>query len=209
MQTKTQVKLAIVEPDPLVREGLCLTLGAQPGIDVGQCVASPDDIATGAGDTNAILFSCRYPSDIFGEGLMLEYSRLRYPGIRLIVLTYARARAPIALMAAAGIDGYVIRHAAGVVELARVIRGEQRFCALSTEILRNAAPEQNLTLREMQIAQALHTAGDLTRRVLAQRLQISKHTFNVHVRNILQKVEAVNERQLIDRCVELGWLADK
>jgi two-component system, NarL family, nitrate/nitrite response regulator NarP len=208
-ETATQIRVGVVEPDPLVREGLCLSLNTHVGIRVLECVASVEALIATPGTLDAVLFACRYPSDIFGEGLTLDYWRLRLPDIRIIVLTQTRARAPIATLIDAGIDGYAVRNAAAGAELARIVRGEQRLCALASEIFANSASEANLTNREIQVARVLQMAKAKSRKTLAALLNIRYHTLNVHIRNIALKLDVTNEVMLIKRCVELGVLADE
>ena len=206
------LRMGLVEASALNRETLSLALSAQPGIEVKLSVGSPDDVSCRREPLDLVLFSCRYPSDIFGEGLTLDYWRLRLLGARIAVLTQTRARAPISTMIEAGVDAYAIQGSIGTLGLVDVLHaayaGTQALCPVAQDIITNAKEEAHLTLREMQVMRMLHEHSHLSRKQMAGRLQMSYHTMNVHVRNISEKLEVFGVNAMIRCCVELGWLGE-
>ncbi len=206
------IRIGLVEADAFSRESLSLMLNAQVDLRVVMARDSPERVCASDQDLDILLFSCRYPSDVFGEGLTLDYWRMRFLSTRLVVLAQTRARAPIAALAEAGVDGYAIRSTLRTNTLVALIRdafaGHQSMCAAAQTILKNTKREADLTIREMQVMRLLHEHGNVSRKSLAQQLGMSYHTFNVHVRNISEKLEVFGENALVKRCVELGWLAD-
>lgn len=206
------IQVGLVEANALSRESLALTLAAQPGFKVSLSVASADEISVKHQLLDVLLFSCRYPSDVFGEGLTLDYWRMRLPGTRIAVLTQTQARAPISTMMAEGIDAYAIHGRVATQQLMEVLRtsctGIQAFCRTAQTILAQGKAEAQLTLREMQVMRMLHEHPQLSRKQMAARLQLSYHTLNVHMRNISEKLEVFGENAMVRRCIELGWLAE-
>ncbi|NJM40120.1 MAG: hypothetical protein HC853_04825 [Anaerolineae bacterium] len=79
---------------------------------------------------------------------------------------------------------------------------------MARAIFEQGSHEPDLTVREMQVMRVLHESTKVNRKLLAQRLGMSYHTFNVHVRNISEKLEVFGVTALVRRCVELGWLED-
>jgi DNA-binding NarL/FixJ family response regulator len=206
------IRIGLVEADAFNRESLSLVLNTQADLRVVMERDSPERVYASDQDLDILLFSCRYPSEVFGEGLTLDYWRMRFLSTRLVVLAQTRARAPIAALAEAGVDGYAIRSSLCTNSLVTLLRdafaGHQSFCVAAQNILKNTKREVDLTTREMQVMRLLHECGHASRKSLAQQLGMSYHTFNVHVRNISEKLETFGENALVKRCVELGWLAD-
>jgi DNA-binding NarL/FixJ family response regulator len=210
--TVKRIRAGLVEADALSRESLGLMLNAQPALEVVMQTDLPEHICAEDAELDLLIFSCRYPSDVFGEGLTLDYWRTRLPTTRLVVLTQTRARSPLATLAGAGIDGYAIRGSVCSSDLITVLTaasaGQQSLCPASQRILQRGARESDLTMREMQVMRSLHESPKASRKALAHRLGMSYHTFNVHVRNISEKLEVFGENAMVRRCMELGWLAD-
>ncbi|NJM40119.1 MAG: response regulator transcription factor [Anaerolineae bacterium] len=101
-QCSELIRIGLVEADALSRESLSLMLNTQEDMQVVSAFDSPEQACAAEGRIAQVLFSCRYPSDVFGDGLTLDYWRMRLLGVRIVVLTQTCARAPHNLVACGG-----------------------------------------------------------------------------------------------------------
>lgn len=149
----------------------------------------------------------------------LEATRLikaERPETRIVIVTVSDDQEDLFEAVKSGAEGYLLKDATGA-ELERtleaVIEGEPALSPrLATKILDEFVRltregsvkngEEELTAREREVLQ-LVTQGS-TNREIAAELEVSEHTVNFHVRNILQKLHLKNRAQAVAYAVRTG-----
>lgn len=204
------IRLAVVDDQALVREGLGLILGAQPDIRV--VAELPDGAALLewlAGDPSAadvILLDLYLPG---ADGVqVLGRLRARLPAVaaKVLMLTTVGRAADIQRALAAGADGFVLKDASGG-ELAAAVRGAHAgvtaLSASAAELLWPspvAAPAVDaearlgtLTAREREVLALL--GRGLTNQDIARDLALAERTVKAHVSNLLAKLAVTSRTQ--------------
>ncbi|NPV85381.1 MAG: response regulator transcription factor [Anaerolineae bacterium] len=142
--------------------------------------------------------------------------RAVYPQARILVLTSFAETDKILLAVRSGAQGYILKHAPPDELLAAirdVYRGAISFQpAIARQIFESLAEspesEQNqdpLTERELEVLKLV--AQGLTNDQIAQKLVISKRTVNVHIGNILAKLQLVNRAQMVLYALRKGLIS--
>ncbi|MEV4512719.1 response regulator transcription factor [Dactylosporangium sp. NPDC049525] len=196
------IRLAIVDDQALVREGLALILGAEPDIEV---VA---EFADGAG-----LLRDPVPADIIlldlylpgadGVATMREM-RSRRPEVKVLMLTTVGSAADIQRALTAGADGFVLKDATGA-ELAAAVRGAHAgvrpLSASAADLLwprrpARPGPSPDLTVLTPREREVLDLLGQgLGNREIAAALALAERTVKTHVSNVLAKLDVASRTQ--------------
>jgi DNA-binding NarL/FixJ family response regulator len=202
------IRLAVVDDQALVREGLSLILGAQPDLEVvaelpdGEALL--DLLAADPRAADVVLLDLYLPG---ADGVrVLGRLRARRPEVpaRVVMLTTVGRAADVQRALAAGADGFVLKDASGS-ELAAAVRGAYAgvtaLSASATELLWPAATRtppadtaarlRSLTLREREVLTLL--GRGLTNQDIARDLVLAERTVKAHVSNLLAKL-AVSSR---------------
>jgi two-component system nitrate/nitrite response regulator NarL len=196
------IRLAIVDAEPLFREGVAKAIEANPGFSV---------VAMGANAADAIDIVRVHKPDIIlvdrtiadcGAALLARLAQI-HPKTK-IVLTGAEDEAHITEALGAGAKGYVLKRVSGA-ELMRTLlavqAGEEYIPPslaarlLSIKKAHAKAPAKQhavdtLNIREEEILLLL-TRG-MTNREIAAEIRLSKNTVTRYVSNLLQKLHVRN-----------------
>lgn len=196
------IKLGIIDADPLFRQGVAATFGA----DLRFCV-----VATGANDLDAIEIARARQPDIMlvdrtapgcGLTLVAQLKQIR-PEVKIVLLTGSENEDHISEAFRAGAHGYVLKRVSGP-DLSRTLlaihAGEdyvppglaaRLLCAKKANA--NSSPKRtvdSLNIRDEQILSLL-TRG-MTNREIAAELRLSLNTVSRYVTNLLQKLNVRN-----------------
>lgn len=194
--------VAIVDDHPLFRDGVALTLRAQPDIEV---------VGAGASAADALRIAAEAMPDIMlldvsmpGGGVeAVRGIATGFPVIKVVMLTVSEEEDDVTAALRAGARAYVLKGVAAR-DLVRIIRsvaaGEVYVTpSLAASLLFEltggkpasaANPLDALTERERQILERV-AAGDSNKEIGAQ-LHLSEKTVKHHMTNILQKLQARN-----------------
>lgn len=204
------IRIGLVDVTQLSREAMCFALGSQEDMFVLFAVANAEEVHGAGDEVDVLLFSVTYPTEVFGEGLTLEYWRLRFPQARIVVLSPARSRETITSLVREGVDGYAIRNSVCLAELVALIRtahaGQQALCREAQAIASAPRRESDLTRRELQTIRLLHRLGPANRKMVAHQMAMSEKTLNVHIRNICQKLDVSGTLGILEKSRELGLI---
>ena len=192
------IRIVIVAPTRLYRDGVAQVLAESPALDV---VGTARDAASGAAAIQAAA------ADVVLVDVALTASLPALVGAarnaKVIAFGVARDEEQVIACAEAGVDGYV-ECDASLDDLERVLRGavrDEAVCApwMTGALLRrvstlardrsNGTPPdaQRLTLREREVM-ALVDEG-LSNKQIARHLSIELPTVKNHVHNVLEKLE--------------------
>jgi DNA-binding NarL/FixJ family response regulator len=204
------IRLAVVDDQALVREGLSLILGAQPDLDVVAELPDGDALlellAGDPGAADVVLLDLYLPG---ADGVqVLGRLRARRPEVpaKVLMLTTVGRAADIQRALSAGADGFVLKDASGS-ELAAAVRGAYAgvtaLSASAAELLwpsAAVAPPRDtgarlrtLTLREREVLTLL--GRGLTNQDIARDLALAERTVKTHVSNLLAKLAVTSRTQ--------------
>ncbi|MFG3706489.1 response regulator [Micromonospora sp. NPDC047670] len=215
------IRLAIVDDQALVREGLALILDAQPDIQVVSVLpdgpALLDLVRQSDEPADVILLDLFLPGPDGVQVLRQLRSRDPAPASRVLMLTTIGRATDIQRALAAGADGFVLKDATGD-ELAAAVRGvfagvtalsssatqalwpqRHRDAAVTTEGAAGrgmdspAARVASLTAREREILDLL--GQGLANQDIARTLSLAERTVKTHVSSVLAKLGVTSRTQ--------------
>ncbi len=134
------------------------------------------------------------------------------PDTKILVLTVFENKTRVFQALGAGASGYLIK-SGGLKSITQGIEDAHRGIApLSSEIahmvfatfkaFRPTNPDADITEREAEVLQQM--ADGETRIGIADRLNVSRHTVDSHIRNIYRKLQVHNVSGAIKKATELG-----
>jgi len=215
-------RLLLVDDHELFREGLAGLVNAQPDLTVVGQAADGLEALVMARDLqpDLIIMDINMP---ISDGL--EATRLireALPHARIVMLTVHDKDEKLFAAIRAGANGYMLKDTNSADFLLGVrgaLGGEAalppKLAASLVEAYArlvkqppNPPPseEPDLTAREIEVLNLLATGA--SNQEIAERLSISLHTTKSHVRNILNKLHAVNRRQAARLAAKRGLLGD-
>lgn len=215
------IRLAIVDDQALVREGLALILDAQPDIEVVAVLpdgpALLDLMRQSDEPADVILLDLCLPGLDGVQVLHQLRSRAAAPAARVLMLTTIGRATDIQRALAAGADGFVLKDATGD-ELAAAIRGAHAgVTALSSSVTQALWPQRrpaaatttdgtagrgadspaarvaSLTVREREILDLL--GQGLANQEIARVLHLAERTVKTHVSSVLAKLGVTSRTQ--------------
>jgi DNA-binding NarL/FixJ family response regulator len=203
------IRLAVVDDQALVREGLSLILGAHPDLEV--VAELPDGpallelLAGEPGLADVILLDLYLPG---ADGVqILGRLRSRLPAVtaKVLMLTTVGRAADVQRALAAGADGFVLKDAGGQ-ELAAAVRaayaGVTSLSASAADLLwpppvasaPSVRPQlDSLTAREREVLTLL--GRGLSNQGIARELALAERTVKAHVSNLLAKLAVTSRTQ--------------
>jgi len=195
----TEMKLLIVDDDPLIRKSLSLTLAREADITVvGTAADGAEALEMCEAHTpDILLMDIRMPGV---DGIAAtRLIKQRVPHVRIMMLTTFDDKPNIQQALAAGADGYLIKtdKISNIAGKLRIMMGGTGV--LDADVLKKlAAPEnpalEQLTQRERDIARLV--AQGLTNKEIAEQLFLSEGTVRNNIVVIMEKLNVTNRTQL-------------
>lgn len=207
------VRLLIADDHEVVRKGLAMVLGLEPGFQVvGEARDGVEAVALAqALQPDVILLDFKMPR-LNGDGAAVQV-RERCPKTRVMLLSGAEIDEQV-LDSLEVVDGYVPKDVTPD-ELVRAIRtvasgGEYIHAAVTRALLEQANAPAALPLmrgpalsaRELEVLRLMATAA--TYREIGKQLYISEETIRSHVKSILAKLDQPNRTQAVMAAMRLG-----
>ena len=204
-----QIRIAVVDDHPLLREGVVGTL----------CAAGLDVVGEGASAADAVRIAAEHAPqvmllDISMPGGGVEAARAiakAHPGIRTIVLTVSEREDDVIAAMEAGARADILKGVGGPELLATiraVSRGETYIAPqIAARVLsrmqrrvnggasKAKAVESELTLREEQIMDQV--AKGLTNKEIALKFSLSEKTVKHYMTSVMQKLQVRNRVQAV------------
>lgn len=202
-----KINIVIVDDHPIVIEGLRMMLKSQPFFHVAGSFTSGEETLSYIRSqmVDIILLDITLP-DANGTELCREIKKIS-PGTSVIMFSNRSERSIIMQSIQNGASGYLLKNTS-IDELVICIRGALSgdivFCNETKQIIsrpsQNDMPIPRLTKREKQILQMV--AQGKTSNVIAEELFLSPLTVDTHRKNLLQKFQAKNSTELINRAIQ-------
>jgi two-component system NarL family response regulator len=200
-----RIRLLCVDDHHLVRDGLALIINRQPDLTV---------VATAETGEEAVALHRKHRPDVTVMDLGLPAMsgldavraiRAEAPDARIIVLTIRDDNEAIYRALDAGAAAYLLKDTLSQ-DLIRVIRevhaGQQpRSAAIEARLVERASGPQ-LTPRETQVVDLMAQA--MRNKEIAAALGVSEQTVQVHVKNILAKLDVRHRTAALNVAVRRG-----
>lgn len=203
--------VAIVDPDPIYREGLRHVLSAA-GLPVAACCPDADAMASLKDQQwsnergGQLLLVVDDGRDSAGADCMIRKLRATAPSARIVVLTDASAPGWFKIPESEVVDAILVRPISAdalVRSIEQVRRGERILPRVDVAscpgkangqiIVHHAAPFDRLSAREREVLAALSLGSP--NKVIARRYGITEATVKVHVKAILRKIGVQNRTE--------------
>ncbi len=208
-----RINIVIADDHPIVIEGLKMMLNSQPFFHISESFTSGLETISfiRSHEVDIILLDIALP-DANGTELCREIKKIS-PETAVIMFSNRSERSIIMQSIQNGASGYLLKNTS-IDELVVCIRGALSgnivFCNETKQIISrpssNDFPVPRLTKREKQI---LHmVAQGKTSAVIAEELFLSPLTVDTHRKNLLQKFQAKNSTELINRAVQMHLMEE-
>ncbi|MGE5748459.1 MAG: response regulator [Gemmatimonas sp.] len=201
------ITIVTADDHPLIREGLAAVLGAQESLQVVAEAANGEEAieAYARLHPDIVLMDLRMP---VMDGLTATRAILAEdPDARIIVLTTYDGDEDIHRALAAGARGYLLKDMLrtdllGVIR--EVSRGRRGIPAPVAARLAEHTPHIGLTPRELEVLRLV--ADGLTNAQVAERIGRTEGTVKVHLKNILQKLDAKDRTEAVTTALRRGFI---
>jgi DNA-binding NarL/FixJ family response regulator len=207
MAQSAPIRVLVVDDHPVVREGLAAIIGTQPDMQVIGEAASGDEALTlfAAQKPDVTLMDVRLPG-LSGIDVAARL-RAQVSDARIIMFTSYAREEEIYEALKAGAWSYIRKGAARseLLQAIRAVHAGQRY--ISAEIGRHLADHvshNELSVREREVLQ--HMFEGRSNKEIASALDISEHTVNIHVKNILSKMGASGRTEAVTLALRKGIL---
>jgi two-component system, NarL family, nitrate/nitrite response regulator NarL len=202
------IRIAIVEDNRLVRDGLALKLNEHADFTVAHAAAEGDLEALRGSACDVLLLDVGLEGE---DSLQLaERIRVELPTLRVVVMDLLPVHEDIAEFVTAGVAGFILKDATLEELLATIqsvaagntILPPEMASSLFSQIVDEAvgrglpgvSEATDLTPRERKVISLI---GDgLSNKAIARTLDISPHTVKSHVRNVMDKLALHSRLQI-------------
>ena len=204
-----QIRVAVIDDHPLLREGVVHTLSGDPGLNVvaeGACANDAIRISQSK-RPHILLMDVSMPGGGIEAALAVKTAS---PLVKIIMLTVSEREDDLTAAMTAGVQGYVLKGIGGS-ELVRVVRavmaGEtyvspglaaRMLVKMQQRWTMGRAPKDRdaeLTAREGQILS--QASLGLSNKEIGNKLQLSEKTVKHYMTNVLQKLQVRNRVEAI------------
>ena len=201
------ITILTADDHPLIRDGLAAVLRAESGLQVVAEAANGEEAieAYARLHPDIVLMDLRMP---VMDGLAATRAILADdPNARIIVLTTYDGDEDIHRALAAGARGYLLKDMMrtdllGVIRA--VHRGQRGIPAPVAARLAEHTPRIGLTPRELEVLRLV--ADGLSNAQVAQRIGRTEGTVKVHLKNILQKLDAKDRTEAVTTALRRGFI---
>lgn len=204
------IRLAIVEDDPLVRENLEIFFNQPAGTSVALTSGSVEEFleeATGHKDINTILLDIGLPGM---SGLLgIRPIKQKFPDADIVILSAYEDSDRIFKALCAGAVSYLTKRSDlnTIKEALQIVHrgGSYMSPSIARKVINHFAPrerneEEALTPRQEQIVQGL--VDGLSYKMIADKYLISVETVRDHIKKIYKKLQVNSKAEVIRKKLE-------
>ena len=201
----TKIKILSVDDHPLLHQGLATVIQHQPDMDlVAEAISGREALQrVRERSPDVTLMDLRLP-DMSGIDAMINILS-EFPTAKVIILTTFAGDVEIRRALEAGARAYVLK-SMPPSELVDVIRqvhaGKKKIPSEIAAHLAEHYSDEQLTQREVEVLREL--AGGNRNRDIAEKLFIAKETVKVHIKHIMEKLNASDRTQAVAIGVRRG-----
>jgi DNA-binding NarL/FixJ family response regulator len=199
------MRIILADDHKLFREGLRVVLETVPNYEVVAEVGNAPDLKASVSQLHPDLVIQDYRMPGGGTAAELEHVKLRYPDIKVIVLTGVDSGALFQQLLESRADGVLLKEISAeetLKAIKKVMRGER---VLSPAVRERAHPgKPELTGREFQIMELVVEGLNSTE--ISQRLNLSPKTVENHRYSLMKKLGLRNTVELVNYVRNHGLL---
>jgi two-component system, NarL family, response regulator len=201
------IRILTADDHHLIRGGVASFLATEPGLEVVAEAANGEEAIERYRDArpDVVLMDLSMP---VMDGLAATRAILaEFPDARIIVLTTYAGDEDIHRALDAGAMGYLVKDmmvAEVVKAIHQVMGGRRGIPPTVAATLAEHTPRIALTPRETEVISLMSTG--LTNAQIASRIGRTEETVKVHVRNILQKLDARDRTAAVSIAVRRGFI---
>ncbi|MBI1763780.1 MAG: response regulator transcription factor [Acidobacteria bacterium] len=205
MSEQARIRVFCVDDHPLLREGIAAIINNQPDMLLAaEAATGCEAIRTyQQQQPDVTLMDLRLP-DMSGIDALIAI-RADFPAARIIMLTTFEGDVEAQRALEAGARGYLLK-SLPPKELVEAIRqvhaGKKRIPPELAAQLAEHLGDESLTEREIEVLR--HVAGGNRNRDIAEQLFISEETVKVHIKHIMEKLDASDRTQAVAIAVRRG-----
>jgi DNA-binding NarL/FixJ family response regulator len=207
MSSPPPIRVLTADDHPLLREGICGTVNAQPDMTI---VAEAADglQAVSAFETHRpdiALMDLRMPGMSGIEAI--EKIRSKFPTARIIVLTTFSGDVLAVRAIKVGAAGYLLKSMLRtelIDTIRRVYAGQRRIPPEIAGELAEHMGDDVLSEREIEVLK--HVAAGNSNKIIASNLSLSEHTVKGHLKSILSKLNASDRTHAVTIALRRGFL---
>jgi len=205
MNEQKQIRVMSVDDHPLLREGIVAVVNSQKDMQiVAQAATGQEAIEQFRKHRpGVVLMDLRLP-DISGIDAMIAICK-EFPEARVIVVTTVEGDAEISRALAGGARGYVLKSMPpkDLVEVIRQVNaGKKRIPSEVAARLAEHFDGDALTAREVEVL--AQVASGNRNRDIADKLFITEETVKVHIKHIMEKLDAKDRTQAVSIGIRRG-----
>jgi DNA-binding NarL/FixJ family response regulator len=205
MDEQKQIRVMSVDDHPLLREGIVAVVNSQKDMQiVAQAATGQEAIEQFRNHRpGVVLMDLRLP-DISGIDAMIAICK-EFPEARVIVVTTVEGDAEISRALAGGARGYVLKSMPpkDLVEVIRQVNaGKKRIPSEVAARLAEHFDGDALTAREVEVL--AQVASGNRNRDIADKLFITEETVKVHIKHIMEKLDAKDRTQAVSIGIRRG-----
>jgi DNA-binding NarL/FixJ family response regulator len=201
------IRILTADDHPLIRGGVALFLATEPGMKVVAEAANGEEALEKYRQERPDLVLMDLSMPVM-DGLEATRAILaEFPDARIVVLTTYAGDEDIHRALDAGAMGYLVKDmmVAEVLKMVRLVMAGRRGIppAVAAKLAEHT-PRIALTPREMEVISLMATG--LTNAQIGERIGRTEETVKVHVKNILQKLDARDRTEAVTVAVRRGFI---
>jgi two-component system NarL family response regulator len=199
------LRVMIVDDHPVVRDGLCAMISADPDIHVIAQVGTGTEALSAIQmlRPTVVLMDLLLP-DIEGSEVIRRVCA-DSSDTAFLVLTSLVGDEEIYRALEAGARGYMFKDMARkeLVNAIRAVANGRRYIPADVGArIAEGLPRTSLTAREIEVLQGI--ASGLRNKEIAHQLTVSESTVNAHIKHILEKLHASDRTQAVTMALRRG-----
>jgi two-component system, NarL family, nitrate/nitrite response regulator NarL len=202
MVMESKIRVAVIDPHPIFRDGVVYTLASQANIEVVDHGATSEDAIRIASDRKPDVVVI--DTGVRGGMDVIETIAREFPSVKTLILTLVADHELVCNALGRGARGCLLKGTSGseLVETVRTISRGERYVSpsLAASLLTRSIPPvetkkclnrlSNLTPREEQVLSILKDGR--SNKEIGRQLDLSEKTIKHHLTRILQKLQVRN-----------------